>query len=66
MTGAAVVEAAALLCTTGVDGLRLLTADDPAEVVVLQAVGMEAARIQQHRDKALAAEIANAVSRLFR
>jgi hypothetical protein len=55
-----------MLCVLGVDGLRLLTTDDRTEAMALQAVGQEAARITQQRDKALAAEIANAVGRLFK
>lgn len=66
MTEAAATRAAAYLCVLGVDGVRLLTSDDPTELLMLQAVGREAARIQQQRDKSLAAEIANAVGRLFR
>jgi hypothetical protein len=66
MTDAAAIQAAALLCVLGVDGLRLLTSDDPTEILMLQAVGHEALRIQAKRDKSLAAEIANAVGRLFK
>lgn len=66
MTNAAAIRAAAMLCAVGVDGVRLLTSDDPTEIVMLQAVGVEALKAAQQRDKALAAEIANAVGRLFR
>jgi hypothetical protein len=64
--GVAAIRAAAMLCVLGVDGVRLLTTDDRTEAMALQAMGQEAARIQQQRDKALAAEIANAVGRLFK
>lgn len=66
MTEAAAVRAAAVLCAVGVDGIRLLKSEDPTEILMLQAVGREALRIAQQRDKSLAAEIANAVGRLFR
>lgn len=46
--------------------MRLLTTGDPVEAWVLQAVGEEAAAQIRNRDKALAAEIANAVGRLFK
>lgn len=55
-----------MLCVLGVDGTRLVTTTDRTEAMVLQAIGNEAVRIQQQRDKALAAEIANAVGRLFK
>jgi hypothetical protein len=66
MTEAAAIQAAALLCVLGVDGSRLLTSDDPTEVLMLQSVGKAALRFQQQRDRSLAAEIANAVGRLFK
>jgi len=66
MMRAAAIEAAALLCVLGVDGVRLLTSEDPTEVLMLQAVGREAMRIQAKRDKSLAADIANAVGRLLK
>ena len=63
---AADVRAAALLCALGLDGWRLLTTTDTAESAALQAMAQEAVEIARARDKALAAEIANAVGRLFR
>jgi len=66
MTDAAPIRAAAMLCVLGIDGTRLLTTNDPTEALMLQAVGSAAMKIAQQRDKALAAEIANAVGRLFR
>jgi hypothetical protein len=46
--------------------MRLLTTDDPTEALVMQAVAQQTSKYLQQRDRALAAEIANAVSRLFR
>ena len=46
--------------------MRLLTTGDPVEAMLLQAVGEEAGKQLRTRDKALAAEIANAVGRLFK
>lgn len=63
---AADVRAAALLCALGLDGWRLLTTSDAAESLALQAMAQEAVEIARARDKALAGEIASAVSRLFR
>lgn len=60
------MKAAAVLTLLGLDGMRLLTTGDPVEAWVLQAVGEEAAAQIRNRDKALAAEIANAVGRLFK
>jgi hypothetical protein len=60
------VKTAAVLCLLGLDGVRLLTTGDPVEAMMIQAVGEEAATQLRTRDKALAAEIANAVGRLFK
>ena len=60
------MRAAAALTALGLDGMRLFTAGDQVEALVLLAVGEEAAKVAQARDRALAAEIANAVGRLFR
>jgi hypothetical protein len=60
------VKAAAVMCSFGIDGMRWLDSRDPTEMLVMQVVADEAHRIAQQRNKALAAEIANAVSRLFR
>jgi len=46
--------------------MRLLTTGDPIEAMVLTAVADEATNLIRQRDKALAAEIANAVGRLFK
>jgi hypothetical protein len=46
--------------------MRLLRATDDAEALVLQVVAEESVTVLQQRDKALAAEIANAVGKLFR
>jgi flagellar basal body rod protein FlgB len=46
--------------------MRLLTTRDHTEALVMQAVAEQAVKFLQQRDKALAAEIANAVGRLFR
>jgi hypothetical protein len=62
-------RAAAVLNVLGLDGMALFRASDPVESLALQAVGEESARVLRERDKALAAEIAeiaNAVSRLFK
>ena len=63
---AAVVKAAATLCALGLDGMRLITTPDETESLVMQAVAQNTLEVLQARDKALAAEIANAVGRLFR
>jgi hypothetical protein len=60
------VKTAAVLTVLGMDGMRLLAAGDPVESLALQAVAEEAANLLRQRDKALAAEIANAVGRLFK
>jgi hypothetical protein len=54
------------LQSLGFDGMRLLTTPDRAEALVMQAVAEASVKFLTHRDKALAAEIANAVGRLFR
>jgi hypothetical protein len=59
------VRAAATLTVLGLDGWRLITTDDPAEAVALQALAEETAKVTRMRDKALASEIANAVGKLF-
>lgn len=64
--GSAEVRAAAVLTVLGLDGFRVLESADPVEALTMQAIGDEAARFVQMRDKALAAEIANAVARLFK
>jgi hypothetical protein len=46
--------------------MRIFTAGDPVEIITLTAVADEAARVVRERDKSLAAEIANAVGRLFK
>jgi hypothetical protein len=46
--------------------MRLLEATDEAESLVLQVVAEESVAVLKERDKALASEIANAVSKLFR
>lgn len=46
--------------------MRLFTTGDRVEAITLQAVGEAAADLIRQRDKALAAEIANAVAKLFR
>jgi len=46
--------------------MRLLTTGDPVEAMVMTAVAEEASLLVRQRDRALAAEIANAVSRLFK
>jgi len=46
--------------------MRLLTTEDPTEGLVMQAVAQQSVKYLQQRDRALAVEIANAVSRLFR
>lgn len=46
--------------------MRFLAAGDPVEVLTMQAVAEEAASLLRQRDKALAVEIANAVSRIFK
>jgi hypothetical protein len=66
MKAAPPIRAAAVLTVLGLDGMRLLSTADPVEALALQAVGEEAARVMRERDRALAAEIAVAVSRLFR
>lgn len=66
MKGAHAIREAAMLCALGLDGTRLLTTSDPTEALMLQAVGQEATSILRQRDKSLAAEIANAVGRLFK
>jgi hypothetical protein len=63
---AAEIQAAAALCALGLDGMRLLEATDEAESLVLQVVAEESVAVLKERDKALASEIANAVSKLFR
>jgi len=55
-----------VLYALGIDGIRFLEAQDQADALVMQAVAEEARDILSARDKALAAEIANAVGRLFR
>jgi hypothetical protein len=50
----------------GMDGMRLLTTGDPVESYAMQAVAEEAASLLKQRDRALAAEIANAVGHLFK
>jgi hypothetical protein len=45
--------------------MALLRAD-PAEALVMQAVAEQTINYMQQRDRALAAEIANAVAKLFR
>lgn len=50
----------------GLDGMRVFTAGDPVEILVLDAVAEEATRVLRDRDKSLAADIANAVGRLFK
>ena len=60
------MKAAAIYTVLGLDGMRLFTAGDPTERLVLDAVAAEALAVARDRDKALAAEIANAVGRLFR
>jgi hypothetical protein len=47
----------------GGTGLRLLTATDPAESVVLQAKAIAAAELARRRDERLARMIANGVAR---
>jgi hypothetical protein len=46
--------------------MRLFTTGDTVEALALQAVGEEASNLIRQRDKALAAEIANAVAKLFK
>lgn len=60
------MRTAAVLAILGLDGMQLLMTGDPVEALALQAVGDEAAQLLRQRDKALAAEIANAVGRLFK
>lgn len=55
-----------MLSALGLDGMRFLDSSDPAEILVMQTVAEEARDVLTARDKALAAEIANAVGRLFR
>lgn len=66
MKGAAAIRAAAALCVVGVDGARMLTTTDPVEALMLQAIGEEALKIAQQRDKAHAVEVANALARSWR
>lgn len=66
MKAAREIRAAAILSVLGLDGMRLITTPDRTEALALQAVGEQAARVMRERDRALAAEIANAVARLFR
>lgn len=60
------IQAAAALSALGLDGMRLLRSTDDAEALVLQVVAEESVAVLKERDKALAAEIANAVGKLFR
>jgi hypothetical protein len=60
------VRTAAVLALLGLDGMRLFTTGDRVEALALQAVGEEASNLIRQRDKALAAEIANAVAKLFK
>jgi hypothetical protein len=60
------VRTAAVLSLLGLDGMRLFTTGDRVEALALQAVGEEASNLIRQRDKALAAEIANAVAKLFK
>lgn len=66
MKAARETRAAAVLTVLGFDGMRLFTTADPVEAIALQAVGEQATKVLSDRDKALAAEIANAVGRLFK
>lgn len=63
---AAEIRTAAALCALGLDGMHLLRTPDMTESLVMQAVANEAVKFLQARDRALAAEIAHAVSKLFR
>ena len=64
--GTAAIRAAAVLSALGLDGMRFLDSGDPAEILVMQTLAEETRDVLSARDKALAAEIANAVGRLFR
>lgn len=50
----------------GMDGWRVFTAEDPAELLALMVMTEEAVKYAQQRDRALAIEIANAVGKLFK
>jgi hypothetical protein len=60
------VKAAGAMVALGMDGMALLRTSDPVDALVLQAVAEESVKVLQQRDRALAAEIANAVGRLFK
>ncbi len=64
MKGAAVTTAAAAVAV-GMDGMRLLTSEDPTERLVLQAVAERATEFARAQAETQAVLIANAVGALL-
>jgi hypothetical protein len=60
------IEAATTALILGLPGWRLISTGDETERVVVQAMTSKAIELHAQRDKALAAHIANAVSRIFK